>query len=233
MMTLNISFQRAMINELTHKEGERVALNSFRYAWTVIANIFVYGMAIILLGSHSGDKNDISPSDAPIFRTLTFIVIGFGFFCMIIFHVGTKESDLPAEETEERLQLSISSSGRLKRMTWKSFLREKQFYQCALIWMFTRVILNVTQVNIFPHFDEHLQSFIFLLGLLATLHYRHDFCTRSSICCHRSFMFLCQRFIGIVSHASNQQKIRKKSDNDFRFTFRSGKFSSILVHLSN
>jgi Na+/melibiose symporter-like transporter len=137
-----------MINELTHKDGERVALNSYRYAWTVISNIFVYAMASILFGSHAGeDKNDITPEDAYIFRALTFIVIGVGLVCMIIFHMGIKESELPAEETQHRLQLSLSSSGRLKRMTWKSVLREKQFYQCALIWMFTRIILNVTQVR--------------------------------------------------------------------------------------
>lgn len=137
-----------MINELTHKEGERVALNSFRYAWTVISNIFVYAMASILFGTHTGpDKNGITPDDAYIFRALTLIVVGIGLLCMIIFHLGVKESELPAEETQDRLQLSLSSSGRLKRMTWKSFLSEKQFYQCALIWMFTRVILNVTQVS--------------------------------------------------------------------------------------
>lgn len=136
-----------MINELTHKEGERVALNSYRYAWTVMSNIFVYGLAIILLGVSSGDKTDISSDDAHIFRTLTFSVIGFGGFCMLIFHFGTKESNIPAEETEQRLQLSLTASGRLKRMTWKSFLREVEFYQCAMIWMLTRVILNATQVN--------------------------------------------------------------------------------------
>jgi Na+/melibiose symporter-like transporter len=137
-----------MINELTHKEGERVALNSYRYAWTVIANIFVYAMASVLLGIQSGnDKNDITPQDEYIFRSLTYIVVGIGSICMIIFHIGIKESALPAEETQQRLQLSLSSSGRLKRMTWKSFLREKEFYQCGLIWMFTRVILNVTQVR--------------------------------------------------------------------------------------
>ena len=52
---------RAMINELTHKDGERVALNSYRYAWTVISNIFVYAMASVLLGVHSSaDETDIS-----------------------------------------------------------------------------------------------------------------------------------------------------------------------------
>lgn len=138
----------SMINELTHKDGERVALNSYRYAWTVIASISIYAVTSLLLGVHSGDdKTDIKPEDAHIFRTLTLIVVGIGLFCMIIFHLGVKESALPAEETEHRLQLSFSASGRLKRMTWKSFLKETEFYQCASIWMFTRVILNVTQVE--------------------------------------------------------------------------------------
>ena len=139
---------RAVINELTHKANERVALNSFRYAWTVVSNIFIYAVASALLGAHQGgDRNDITPDDAYVFRTLTLIVVGVGLVCMIIFHVGIKESDIPAEETEQRLSLSLTASGRLKRMTWKSFLREKQFYQCAFIWMFTRVIVNVTQVQ--------------------------------------------------------------------------------------
>lgn len=136
-----------MINELTHKDGERVALNSYRYAWTVASNIFVYAMASVLLGVHSTkDKTDITPADAHIFRTLTFTVVGIGLICMIIFHGGLKESELPAEETEHRLQMSLTSSGRLRRMTWRSFLREKEFYQCGLIWMLTRLILNVSQV---------------------------------------------------------------------------------------
>lgn len=138
----------SMINELTHKDGERVALNSFRYAWTVIANISVYAVTSLLLGVHSGDdKTDIKPEDANIFRTLTLIVVGIGLLCMIFFHIGVKESSMPAEDSEHRLQLSFSASGRLKRMTWKSFLKETEFYQCASIWMLTRVILNVTQVE--------------------------------------------------------------------------------------
>lgn len=137
---------------MTHKPNERVALNSYRYAWTVVSNIFIYAVASALLGAHEGsDKTDITPSDAYVFRTLTLIVVGVGLVCMIVFHIGIKESDIPAEETEHRLQLSLTASGRLKRMTWKSFLREKQFYQCALIWMFTRVILNVTQVKFIQH----------------------------------------------------------------------------------
>jgi Na+/melibiose symporter-like transporter len=137
-----------MINELTHKDGERVALNSYRYAWTVLSNIFVYAMASILFGRHSNtDETDITPADAHIFQTLTFIVIGIGSICMLIFHVGLKESTQLAEETEYRQQLSFPATRRWKRMTWKHFLREKEFYQCTFIWMCARVILNVTQVR--------------------------------------------------------------------------------------
>ena len=165
-----VIFFRAMINELTHKEGERVALNSYRYAWTVVSNIFVYSMASVLLGFQTcKDKTDITPADAHIFRTLTFIVIGFGFICMIIFHVGIKESKLPSEETEYRVQLFLNSGGRLERMTWKRFLRKKEFYQCALIWMFARVILNVTQVR--KRLEVILRNiFKFSIGRVSSIH---------------------------------------------------------------
>jgi Na+/melibiose symporter-like transporter len=155
-----------MINELTHKDGERVALNSYRYAWTVISNISVYAIASFLFGFNSTkDETNITSDDAHIFRTLTFIVVGFGFICMIIFHIGLKESEQPAEESEYRVQLSLSlsSSGRLRRMTWRKFLREKQFYQCGFIWMCTRVILNVTQVIEFFDLQKKKKIIFFIL----------------------------------------------------------------------
>ncbi|CAF1379363.1 unnamed protein product [Rotaria sp. Silwood1] len=139
----------AMINELTHKDGERVALNSYRYAWAFISNIFVYAMASVLLGfSITSNESSITSADAPIFRNLTFIVVGFGLICMIIFHVGLKESNHITEQTENRSQLTSTSSRILKQMTWKQFLREKEFYQCTFIWVAARVILNITQTFI-------------------------------------------------------------------------------------
>ncbi|CAF2407901.1 unnamed protein product [Rotaria sp. Silwood2] len=136
----------AMINDLTHKDGERVALNSYRFAWTFISNIIVYTTASILLGfSSSHSESTITSADAPTFRTLTLIVIGVGLICMIIFHVVLKESKQITEETENCSVLLSTSSRRLKRMTWKSFLCEKEFYQCTVIWMCARVIFNITQ----------------------------------------------------------------------------------------
>ncbi|CAF3883545.1 unnamed protein product [Rotaria sp. Silwood1] len=139
-----------ILKRMTWKQflhGERVALNSYRHAWAFISNIFVYVMASVLLGfSSSLSESSITSADAPIFRKLTFIVVGFSLICMIIFHVGLKESNQITEQTENRSQLTSTSSRILKRMTWKQFLREKEFYQCTFIWVAARVIFHVTQV---------------------------------------------------------------------------------------
>ncbi|CAF4849194.1 unnamed protein product [Rotaria sp. Silwood1] len=100
-----------MINELTHKDDERVALNSYRLAWAFFSNLYVYTMASILL-SFSATSNELSitSADAPIFRKLTFIVVGFGLICMIIFHVGLKESN-PTDQGKEYYTELTSESG--------------------------------------------------------------------------------------------------------------------------
>lgn len=53
----------SMLNELTSKEGERVALNAYRHAWSIVANIFVYAVTWYLL-----DKNQQQQMSEHIFR---------------------------------------------------------------------------------------------------------------------------------------------------------------------
>lgn len=50
----------SMLNELTAKEGERVALNAYRHAWSIVANIFVYAVTWLLLDNHSNEKNHMN-----------------------------------------------------------------------------------------------------------------------------------------------------------------------------
>ena len=47
-----------MLNELTPKDGERVALNAYRHAWSIVANIFVYAVTWFLLDDHSSTQMD-------------------------------------------------------------------------------------------------------------------------------------------------------------------------------
>ncbi|CAF4845898.1 unnamed protein product [Rotaria sp. Silwood1] len=101
----------AMINELTHEDDERIALNSYRLAWAFFSNLYVYTMASILLGfSATSNELSITSADAPIFRKLTFIVVGFGLICMSIFHVGLKESN-PTDQGKEYYTELTSESG--------------------------------------------------------------------------------------------------------------------------
>ncbi|CAF1461995.1 unnamed protein product, partial [Didymodactylos carnosus] len=136
----------AMINELTHVDGERVQLNSFRYAWTVISNIFVYACTWLLLGmnTNGAQTNNITREDAPVFRNLTYIVLGFGLSCSIFFHIASRER--PREANWELSRSLSSTQSLVVKMSWKDFLKERQFYQVTFIWMCTRVVLNTSQV---------------------------------------------------------------------------------------
>lgn len=62
-----------MINELTPKEGERVALNAYRHAWSIVANIFVYAVTWLLLGHNQNNEN--TQMNADIFRVDTTLIL--------------------------------------------------------------------------------------------------------------------------------------------------------------
>ena len=48
----------SMLNELTSKDGERVALNAYRHAWSIVANIFVYTVTWFLLDKNETRQNN-------------------------------------------------------------------------------------------------------------------------------------------------------------------------------
>ncbi|CAM4748854.1 unnamed protein product [Rotaria magnacalcarata] len=125
----------SMLNELTSKDGERVALNAYRHAWSIVANIFVYTVTWFLLDKN--ETRDNNHMDEDVFRTLTQIIIVTGFFTSLIFHLGSKESISSAKQYKI---LSVTSH------TWHDVLCDTQFYVISLIWVFTRVMSNVSQV---------------------------------------------------------------------------------------
>jgi Na+/melibiose symporter-like transporter len=90
-----------MLNELTPKEGERVALNAYRHAWSIVANIFVYAVTWLLLDHNQ--TNDNTQMDANVFRILTYIIVITGIFTSLIFHLGSKESSTGMSKIENDL----------------------------------------------------------------------------------------------------------------------------------
>jgi len=79
----------AIITDLTPSKMERTALTSYRYSATVLSSLTIYLCMWMLLGPlSSGETNHIGPSDAPVFRNVTFIAIGIGSVTSLFFHVA-------------------------------------------------------------------------------------------------------------------------------------------------
>ncbi|XP_028284264.1 major facilitator superfamily domain-containing protein 12-like [Parambassis ranga] len=166
----------SLIPELVSCEHAKVELTAYRYAFTVIANITVYAVAYLLFHVQGGDDDDpvddaLGPADIPVFRNLALIVLGIGALFTITFHVGTTERKRPgavengrrewtAEEEEEEgerrslLPRSASSSAFLQ---WRCWLRQPSFYQVALLYMSTRLIVNLSQTYISMYLINTLQ----------------------------------------------------------------------------
>lgn len=156
----------SLIPELVTCEHAKVELTAYRYAFTVIANITVYAIAYLLFHVQAGDDDDplsdaLGPADILIFRNLSLIVLGIGAVFSLIFHLGTSErrtraggqteGDETEEEGERRPLLTGSkttSSTTSSLLQWKCWLRQPSFYQVALLYMSTRLIVNLSQTYI-------------------------------------------------------------------------------------
>ncbi|KAM4708904.1 major facilitator superfamily domain-containing protein 12 isoform 2-T2 [Discoglossus pictus] len=152
----------SLIPELAKNDHDKVELTAFRYAFTVLANVAVYGIAWLLLhfrvgvDNPSDDSDHLGHQDIPIFRTLALIVVGIGTLFSFVFHIGTKESRQGYShlvETEEQTPENFSDESKLSEpprplMLWKHWLREPSFYQVAFLYMCTRLIVNLSQTYI-------------------------------------------------------------------------------------
>ncbi|XP_018551465.1 major facilitator superfamily domain-containing protein 12 [Lates calcarifer] len=162
----------SLIPELVTCEHAKVELTAYRYAFTVIANITVYAVAYLLFHVQaSGDDDPLSdalgPVDIPIFRNLALIVLGIGTLFSIFFHLGTTEQRPGAtgeaggeearrkrmeqeEEEEEGEQRPLLPRAKTSPslLQWKCWLQQPSFYQVALLYMSTRLIVNLSQTYI-------------------------------------------------------------------------------------
>lgn len=159
----------SLIPQLSQCENERVVLNAIRYAFTVISNLFVYAMAFLFFKFNDEDENDydLGRCDAPKFKWMAFIVIGTGIMFQCIFHAGTDEKCLLREEDEEDTQDKNDN-----KLDWFGYLRYSRFYILAIIYMCTRLIINMTQVYLPMYITDTLEldkSYIAMIPLICYL----------------------------------------------------------------
>ncbi|XP_067413482.1 major facilitator superfamily domain-containing protein 12 isoform X2 [Emydura macquarii macquarii] len=154
----------SLIPELVTSDHEKVELTAFRYAFTVVANITVYGVAWLLLHFQLGDSGPpehLGKSDIHVFRNLALIVVGVGAVFSLLFHLGTRErrhpqARLPEPEEHTPLLQRGQKSPPRPLLLWKHWLREPAFYQVAMLYMATRLIVNLSQAYIAMYLTNSL-----------------------------------------------------------------------------
>ena len=85
------------------------------------------------------------------------VVVAGSLFC-VIFHVGTREervsqSSSDSDETSRLVSLKSDRSP----IAWREWFKEPQFYQIALLYMSTRLVVNVSQVYLPMYVSGSLQ----------------------------------------------------------------------------
>lgn len=157
----------SLIPDLTSDEGERVELNGMRYAFTVIANVIVFSVFWLLFDLNGNKKMEstLDKTDSDRFRNLVFIAVAIGIVFSFMFHLIVREKIKCNQEVEaedpiasERLISTIETSMFKKTlMSWKCWLKEIQFYQIAIIYMCTRLFVNLTQIYLPLYITETLK----------------------------------------------------------------------------
>ncbi|KAK7496875.1 hypothetical protein BaRGS_00011855 [Batillaria attramentaria] len=162
----------SLIPELTSDNSEIAGLNGWRYAATGFSNLLTYAIAWVILSSGGAnvDPDKLTHADSDHFRYLGFIVTGIGLFFSLIFHFGIPEprrdqhlqdtssntsygairqEDGSITETIERS--TVNRSRRRKVCEW---LTDFRFYQVALVYMCTRLFVNISQVYLPMYLTE-------------------------------------------------------------------------------
>ncbi|XP_012878083.1 PREDICTED: major facilitator superfamily domain-containing protein 12, partial [Dipodomys ordii] len=171
----------SLIPVLATTDHEKVELTALRYAFTVVANIAVFGAAWLLLHLQAPARDvdvgdQLGAQDVPVFRNLALLVVGVGAAFSLLFHLGTREGrPRRAEEPDERSPLLAPSARPL--LLWKHWLQEPAFYQVGVLYMSTRLIVNLSQtyVAMYLTYSLHLpKKFIATIPLVM---YLSGFCS--------------------------------------------------------
>ncbi|KAK5983002.1 Interferon lambda-2 [Trichostrongylus colubriformis] len=145
----------ALIPELSSIDSSRTTMNSLRYSFTVIANLSVFIVLAWFL-SRSTEHSEIGPYDFTHFQTAGFIVVGSGLLVTFLFYALVSEPEHGRRLS--RVNSISSDASELIRMHWTSWFGYIQFYQIALLYMLSRLCINVSQVY-FPFYITLTQNY--------------------------------------------------------------------------
>lgn len=157
----------SLIPELTPNEHDRTKLTAVRYSFTVISNLLVYIITWTVLHLNNGESSKIGPGDEDKFQHVVWIVLSVGIICSIFFHLSVKEL---------HSDVTYMQSGHL-RLSVRDLLSNASIYQVAMVYMSSRLFVNLTQVFIPLYLHETLDMSASSLALMPLIMFIGSFCT--------------------------------------------------------
>ncbi|XP_039041259.1 major facilitator superfamily domain-containing protein 12-like isoform X2 [Hibiscus syriacus] len=122
----------SMVSCITLNSTSRVVLASCRNAFTMVANLSLYGIAFIIFEViKAKTPTDIENQ----YRWIAYLSIFIGCCFVVIFHLGTNE---PSSKTGIHGNI-------VARISWTYWFLKILYYQVALVYTLTRLALNVSQ----------------------------------------------------------------------------------------
>ncbi|XP_027339972.1 major facilitator superfamily domain-containing protein 12-like [Abrus precatorius] len=122
----------SMVSCITLNSTSRVALASCRNAFTMVANLSLYAVALIIFSVINGKTHaDVENQ----YRWIAYLSIFIGCCFVGIFHLATKEP---------RLKVGVHGKAHA-RISWVYWFKRVLYYQVALVYVLTRLVLNVSQ----------------------------------------------------------------------------------------
>ncbi len=145
----------AMIPEIASTQKERTGLTAIRYSMTVISNLLVYVVTWGFLSEKSSAENMLGPDDLPAFRNSMIVVLTVGSAASLLFHLIVKYEIVNPDAGQE--QNDNQDQHQHVQLTYKEWFREPQLYQVALVYMSTRLFVNLSQAYIPLYLQVTLQ----------------------------------------------------------------------------
>ncbi|KAL5160004.1 Major facilitator superfamily domain-containing protein 12 [Glycine soja] len=132
LVPIHVLSKLSMVSCITLNSTSRVALASCRNAFTMVANLSLYAVALIVFSVINGKTHDDVENQ---YRWIAYFSIFIGCCFVGVFLLATKEP---------RLKLGVHGMVHA-RISWDYWFKRILYYQVALVYVLTRLVLNISQ----------------------------------------------------------------------------------------
>ncbi|XP_020582652.1 major facilitator superfamily domain-containing protein 12-like [Phalaenopsis equestris] len=122
----------SMVNCITLNQTTRVSLTSCRNAFTMVANLSLYAVALAVFNMYDAKAYADIKSE---YRWIAYLSIFMGCCFVVVFLVATKEPTL-----KQRRECESFS-----KISWNFWFKKALYYQVAIVYVLIRLVTNVSQ----------------------------------------------------------------------------------------